>query len=98
MSAAPDGGVNELRAAVTSLCSDYGTPSVEQLLARGQRCLQHADALLDQRPSTAEHRHILTAAGWAGLLLACVYHDRGDTVAGERLRGEATGGCHGPRT
>lgn len=78
-----------LAADVARLCADYGVQPSEQLLARGQMLLSHADTLLDRHPSYPQHGQLLTAAGWAQLLLACTYHDGGRTQVAEAIRREA---------
>jgi tetratricopeptide (TPR) repeat protein len=77
-----------LRITVDRLCSEYPHMSSETLRVEGQQWLRRITDLLDGRLTLAEHREVLTLAGWLALLVGCVEYDMG-------LRGpaEATRQC-----
>lgn len=68
------------------LCSDYPHLPPEQLLTESRAWLHRVSALRERRLSLAQHREVLTLAGWLALLIGCVEYDTGDTRSAEATR------------
>jgi hypothetical protein len=75
-----------LRITVDRLCSLYPYTAPDQLHAEGQAWLRRITSLLDGRLTLAQHRDVLTLAGWVTLLLGCVEYDMGRRPAAEATR------------
>lgn len=75
-----------LRVTVDRLCCEYPYAPSEQLLVEGQAWLRRMTALLDHRLTLAQHRELLTQAGWVALLVGCVEYDMGDRRTAEATR------------
>lgn len=75
-----------MRITADQLCSDYPHLSSGQLLIEGRAWLHRISGLLEHRLSLAQHREVLTTAGWLALLVGCVEYDTGDRRAAEATR------------
>lgn len=65
-----------------------GTPPGE-LLPPVLAQLRHVGRLLERRPTLAQHRRLLVAAGWLSVLLAQLWFEAGDREAAEASRDAA---------
>jgi hypothetical protein len=81
--------LDALRITVDRLCSEYPYVSSEALRAEGQQWLRRITELLDGRLTLAEHREVLTLAGWLALLVGCVEYDMGVRSTAEATRRSA---------
>jgi hypothetical protein len=75
-----------MRITADQLCSDYPHLPSGQLLVEGRAWLHRISSLLEHRLSLAQHRDVLTTAGWLALLVGCVEYDTGDRRAAEATR------------
>lgn len=75
-----------LRITADRLCSEYPFMPSEQLLIEGRQWLRRVGNLQAQRLTLAQHREVLTLAGWLALLVGCVEYDSGDRRAAESTR------------
>jgi hypothetical protein len=71
-------GMDALRITVDQLCTDYASEPSRIVLAKAQAWLENVNGLFDKRISLAQHREILTMAGWLTLLIACLHYDTGN--------------------
>jgi hypothetical protein len=75
-----------LRIMADRLCSEYPYMPSDQLLTEGRAWLRRITTLRGQRLTLAQHREILTLAGWIALLIGCVEYDTGNRAAAETTR------------
>jgi tetratricopeptide (TPR) repeat protein len=75
-----------LRITGERLCCEYPYMPPEQLCMEGREWLSRITQLLDQRLTLAQHREILTIAGWIALLVGCVEYDMGARRSAEATR------------
>ncbi|MGH8882022.1 MAG: helix-turn-helix domain-containing protein, partial [Stackebrandtia sp.] len=75
-----------LRITVDRLCSEYAYVPSEQLVIDGREWLQRVADLRNRRLTLAQHREVLTLAGWLALLVGCVEYDAGDPLSAEATR------------
>jgi tetratricopeptide (TPR) repeat protein len=68
------------------LACEYPYVPAEQLHVDGRGWLGHITALLNRHLTLAQHREILTQAGWVALLLGCVEYDMGRRSESEATR------------
>jgi tetratricopeptide (TPR) repeat protein len=80
--AALERAVERLRQAAAGTPPDALIPTVQDRLG-------YAGRLLEGRPTLAQHRRLLVAAGWLALLLAQLWFDAGDREAAEASRDAA---------
>jgi hypothetical protein len=83
--------LDALRLTVDRLCSEYPYLPSEQLVLEGRQWLRRVADLRSQRLTFAQHREILTLAGWLALLVGCVEYDMGDRLVAEATRKAALG-------
>ncbi|TYB71452.1 XRE family transcriptional regulator [Nonomuraea sp. PA05] len=81
-----DATIDGLHITVDQLCCDYPHLAAGQLLVEGRRWLARLTTLLDHRLTLAQHRDVLSLAGWLALLVGCVEADNGDERAAEATR------------
>jgi tetratricopeptide (TPR) repeat protein len=81
--AALERAVERLRQAAAGTPPDALIPTVRARLGEAGR-------LLEGRPTLAQHRRLLAAAGWLALLLAQLWFDAGDREAAEASRDAAS--------
>ncbi|GIH10294.1 hypothetical protein Rhe02_83610 [Rhizocola hellebori] len=74
-----------LQVTADHLCSEYPFADSELLLIEGRAWLRRITGLLDRRLTLAQHREVLSLAGWVSLLVGCVEYD-----TGRRSHAEAT--------
>jgi tetratricopeptide (TPR) repeat protein len=77
--------LDALRITADRLCSEYPFMPSEQLLVEGRQWLRRVVELSKKNLTLAQHREILSLAGWLALLVGCVEYD-----SGERHKAEAT--------
>jgi tetratricopeptide (TPR) repeat protein len=75
-----------LRITVDRLCSEYPYMSSEVLRTEGQQWLRRMTQVLERRLTLAQHREVLSLAGWLALLVGCVEYDMGDRASAEATR------------
>lgn len=75
-----------LRITTDRLCSEYPYMPSDQLLVEGRRWLKQIAGLGSSRVTFAQHREILTLAGWLALLVGCVEYDMGHRREAESTR------------
>ncbi|WP_026415434.1 hypothetical protein [Actinomadura oligospora] len=75
-----------LRITVDRLCSEYPYLPAEQLLQEGRAWLRRVTGMLDRRLSLAQHREVLSLAGWLATLVGCVEYDTSNRAAAEATR------------
>lgn len=68
------------------LCSEYPFMEPSQLLVEGRAWLRRITGLLDRRLTLAQHREVLSLAGWVALLVGCVEYDLGQRGPAEATR------------
>lgn len=85
-SAVDSATLDGMRITADQLCSDYPYLPAAQLLVEGRAWLDRIGGLLERRLSLAQHREVLTVAGWLALLVGCVEYDSGDRRAAEATR------------
>jgi hypothetical protein len=85
-SAADDATLDGMRITADQLCSDYPHLPAAQLLVEGRAWLHRISGVLEHRLTLAQHRAVLTTAGWLALLVGCVEYDTGDRRAAEATR------------
>ncbi len=78
--------VEALRITTDRLCSDYRRLPAAELHAEGASWLRRITGLLDRRLTLAQHREVLTLAGWVALLVGCVEYDLGHRTRAEANR------------
>jgi hypothetical protein len=78
--------VEALRITTERLCCEYPHLPADQLRIEGRRWLEQLVGLQSQRLSLAQHREIVTLAGWLALLVGCVEYDQGDRRSSETTR------------
>lgn len=78
--------VEALRLTADRLCCEYPTRPAGELCAEGREWLDRITRLLDGRVGLAQHRDLLTIAGWIALLVGCVEYDTGRRHAAEATR------------
>jgi tetratricopeptide (TPR) repeat protein/DNA-binding XRE family transcriptional regulator len=71
---------------VDRYCRDYPTEQPDVLIPKVRRQLAHIRKLLTGRTRLDQRRHLLVAAGWLTVLLACLQNDMGDRDAAEANR------------
>lgn len=71
---------------VDRLCRDYSSTEPVVLRREVRKQLGYVGQLLNGRLTLAQRRHLLAAAGWLALLLACLHFDVGDRGAAEANR------------
>lgn len=85
-SAVDDATLDGMRITADQLCSDYPHLPAAQLLVEGRAWLHRISSLLEHRLTLAQHRQVLTNAGWLALLVGCIEYDTGDRRAAEATR------------
>ena len=78
--------LDALRITADQLCCDYGHQPAGQLRAEGLRWLRRITGLLEHRLTLAQHREVLSLAGWVALLVGCVEYDMSADHAAEATR------------
>jgi tetratricopeptide (TPR) repeat protein len=78
--------LDALRITVDRLCSEYAYVPSEQLVVEGREWLDRVADLRNGRLTLAQHREVLTLAGWLALLVGCVEYDAGDQLSAEATR------------
>lgn len=78
--------LDALRITVDRLCTEYPYVPAEQLVVDGREWLGRVADLRDGRLTLAQHREVLTLAGWLALLVGCVEYDTGDERGAEATR------------
>jgi hypothetical protein len=78
--------LDAMRITADRLCSEYPYMPSEQLVVEGRQWLRRVASLQSQRLTLAQHREVLTLAGWLALLVGCVEYDMGDRRAAETTR------------
>ncbi|MEU5949897.1 hypothetical protein ABZ793_30700 [Micromonospora sp. NPDC047465] len=78
--------LDALRITADRLCCEYPYLPSEQLHAEGHAWLRRITSLMDRRLTLAQHREVLTLAGWIALLVGCVEYDMGQRRAAEATR------------
>jgi hypothetical protein len=78
-----------VRLAVDRLCGEYPCRPAEQLIVDGRQWLRRVADLRGHRLTLAQHREVLTLAGWLALLVGCAEYDLGDRTAAEGTRNAA---------
>ncbi|SCG19220.1 hypothetical protein GA0070610_5585 [Micromonospora echinofusca] len=78
--------LDALRITADRLCCEYPYLPPEQLHAEGHAWLRRITSLMDRRLTLAQHREVLTLAGWIALLVGCVEYDMGQRRAAEGTR------------
>jgi hypothetical protein len=78
-----------VRLTVDRLCSEYPCRPAEQLIVDGRQWLRRVADLRGHRLTLAQHREVLTLAGWLALLVGCAEYDLGDRTAAEGTRNAA---------
>jgi tetratricopeptide (TPR) repeat protein len=81
-----DATLDGMRITADQLCSDYPHLPAAQLLIEGRAWLHRISSLLEHRLTLAQHRQVLTNAGWLALLVGCIEYDTGDRRAAEATR------------
>ncbi len=72
-----DATLQALRITADRLCCEYPYMPSEQLRVEGRAWLRRITTLLDRRLTLAQHREVLSLAGWVALLVGCVEYDLG---------------------
>jgi len=85
-SSVDDAAVDGLRITVERLCSEYPYLPAPQLLVEGKAWLRRMITLLDGKLTLAQHRKILTMAGWLAALVGCVEYDTTNRTGAESTR------------
>lgn len=75
-----------LRITADRLCCEYPYMRSEDLHSEGRAWLRRITSLMDRRLTLAQHREVLTLAGWVALLVGCVEYDMGNRRAAEGTR------------
>jgi len=83
--------LDALRITVDRICSEYPYVAPAVLLTEGQQWLRRITGLLGGRLTLAQHKEMLTLAGWLALLLGCVEYDLGERLHAESTRRSAMG-------
>jgi tetratricopeptide (TPR) repeat protein len=78
--------MDALKVTVDRLCTDYAALPAPVVLADAQTWLESVNSLLDKRITLAQHRDVLTMAGWLTLLVACLHHDLGNDRGADLAR------------
>lgn len=78
--------MDALRITTDRLCSEYALLPSGQLAVEGRQWLKRVVGLQSQRLTLAQHREVLSMAGWLALLVGCVEYDMGDRRAAESTR------------
>lgn len=78
--------MDALRITTDRLCSEYAFLPPGQLAMEGRSWLKRVAGLQSQRLTLAQHREVLSMAGWLALLVGCVEYDMGDRRAAESTR------------
>lgn len=78
--------LDALRVTADQLCCEYPFMDSAQLQVEGRAWLRRITGLLDRRLTLAQHREILTLAGWVALLVGCVEYDMGQRGQAEATR------------
>ncbi|MFU8876357.1 XRE family transcriptional regulator [Micromonospora sp. SL4-19] len=78
--------LDALRITADRLCCEYPYLPSDQLYAEGHAWLRRITSLMDRRLTLAQHREVLTLAGWVALLVGCVEYDMGQKRAAEGTR------------
>ncbi|MGH3646657.1 MAG: XRE family transcriptional regulator [Micromonosporaceae bacterium] len=68
------------------LCSDYRHRPAAKLRLEALRWLRQITGLLDRRLTLAQHREVLSLAGWVALLIGCLEYDMGADRRAEATR------------
>jgi transcriptional regulator with XRE-family HTH domain len=80
-------GVAEaLHVTAYELCCTYSWRDAHELRGEGLRWLREVERLLRRPVGLAQHRELLTVAGWLALLVGCVEYDLGMRAAAEATR------------
>jgi len=85
-SSVDDSTLDALALTVEQLCCDYVRRDPHELIADSRQWLMQLNPLLDERLTLTQHRDVLDAAGWLTLLVGCLEHDTGQTLASEATR------------
>lgn len=92
--------LDALRIAADRLCCEYPHIPPGQLHLEGLAWLRRIAGLLDGRLTLAQHREVLSIAGWVTLLVGCVEYDMGRRQEAEATRqaakslGQESGDTH----
>ncbi|HEY0486264.1 MAG TPA: XRE family transcriptional regulator [Mycobacteriales bacterium] len=78
--------IEALRLTAERLCCEYPTRPADELSAEGREWLDRITDLLSARTGLAQHRELLSVAGWIALLVGCVEYDLGQRHAAEASR------------
>ncbi|MEU7923180.1 XRE family transcriptional regulator [Micromonospora zamorensis] len=78
--------LDALKITADRLCCEYPYLPPDQLHLEGQAWLRRITSLMDRRLTLAQHREVLTLAGWVALLVGCVEYDMGHRRAAEGTR------------
>ncbi|MEQ7008821.1 XRE family transcriptional regulator [Actinopolymorpha sp. B17G11] len=78
--------LDALRLTVDRLCTEYAYVPAEQLVVDGREWLGRVADLRDGRLTLAQHREVLSLAGWLALLVGCLEFDAGHEPAAEATR------------
>jgi tetratricopeptide (TPR) repeat protein len=85
-SSVDDATLDGVRITVERLCTEYPFKPADQLLAEAKAWLRRMITMLDRKRTLAQHREILSMAGWLTALVGCVEYDSGDKPAAEATR------------
>ena len=80
------GVVEALHVTAFELCCTYSWRDATELRGEGLRWLREVERLLRRPVGLAQHRELLTVAGWLALLVGCVEYDLGMRAAAEATR------------
>ncbi len=78
--------LDAIRFTTQRLCCEYSTADPHELHREAAGWLRRIAALLDGRITLAQHREILTLAGWMALLIGCLDYDMGRRTNAEATR------------
>ncbi|MFC8042661.1 XRE family transcriptional regulator [Nocardia sp. NPDC057353] len=78
--------LDAVRITAERLCCEYAYADPIELHSEGTAWLRRIAALLDGRLTLAQHREILSLAGWVALLVGCVEYDLGKRASAESTR------------
>ncbi|NGO76763.1 XRE family transcriptional regulator [Streptomyces sp. YC504] len=78
--------LDAIRMTTDRLCSEYASMPSAQLLIEGRQWLRRVVELHSKSLTLAQHREVLTLAGWLSLLVGCVEYDSGERHAAESTR------------
>ncbi|WP_218002516.1 XRE family transcriptional regulator [Nocardia brevicatena] len=78
--------LDAIRFTAQRLCCEYSTADPHELHREAAGWLRRISALLDGRITLAQHREVLTLAGWVALLIGCLDYDMGRRNNAEATR------------